>query len=122
MTEVDDTAEPGTARPSWQAAPCPPWCARVHTEEDHPEDRYHQSEPSVVAAVAGRGDDIPVTASLRPVSLAVRAGRYVDGDLTWLVVEPLEQRAPRLVVTAETAGALLLGLQEQLAGLGLPTG
>jgi hypothetical protein len=117
MSGADDTARPATVRPSWQAAPCPPWCAREHTENDHPEDRYHQSEPSIVAAVAGAGDVVPLPSSLRPVSLAVRAGRYADDELTWLVVEPLEARAPRMVLTREAAAALLRGLQEQLTGL-----
>jgi hypothetical protein len=35
-------------RPSWQAEPCPSWCALPHRERDDPEDRYHDSEFSTV--------------------------------------------------------------------------
>ena len=62
------------ARPPWSKQPCPPWCTREHAADDHPEDRYHQSEPSILPVVAGAGDAVPVTTSLRALTLAVRLG------------------------------------------------
>lgn len=102
-------------RPSWLDESCPAWCTREHREEDHPDDHYHQSEATVVPAVAGPGDTVPLTASLTATTLGVRVGRHVGDDLTWLVVEALEAPRPRLVLTAESAGALHRALEAQLA-------
>ena len=112
------TGTPGAdaPRPSWLAGPCPPWCTREHSEDDHPEDRYHQRDPTITAAVAGTGDTVPVPATLHPVVLTVRTGRYTGEGLTWLVVEPLEGR-PYLAITAASARSLVLALQEQLGRL-----
>ncbi|HVK29747.1 MAG TPA: hypothetical protein VM575_15520 [Nocardioides sp.] len=105
------------AQPPWPDAPCPPWCTREHAADDHPEDRYHQSEPTLLPVVAGSGDTVPVTASLRPLTLAVRIGRYADDDRTWLVIEALEAPRPRMVLAAEAARALVRGLLDQLDAL-----
>lgn len=110
-------AGPRAARPAWPGEPCPPWCTREHTAGDHPEDRYHQSEPSILPVVAGSGDTVPVTASLRPLTLAVRLGRHSGDDRTWLVVEALEEPRPRIVLTADAARLLLGALVEQLDAL-----
>ncbi|HWJ08411.1 MAG TPA: hypothetical protein VNS46_03490 [Nocardioides sp.] len=120
MSGGDDDARGAAARaawPSWAGGPCPPWCVREHGEDDHPEDRYHQSEPSILSVVAGTGDTVPVTASLRSLTLAVRTGRYAGEELAWLVVEALEGPQPRLLLTADAARALARGLHEQLAVL-----
>lgn len=100
------------ARASWLGGPCPPWCVREHAETDHPEDRYHQSEPTILAAVAGSGDTVPVDDSLQPLTLVVRVGQYTDGA-PWLLVEHAEGRHPRIVLTPESARALAAALLEQ---------
>lgn len=107
----------GRSAPTWLDEPCPPWCARVHLEEDHPEDRYHQSEPSIFGGVAGAGDQVPLTASLRPLSLGIRLGRHVGDAGVWLAIESLEASHPRLILTEVTAQALLQRLDQQLAHL-----
>lgn len=120
MSGGDDGARAAAtraARPPWLDEPCPPWCTRAHAADDHPEDRYHQSEPSIVPVVAGAADAVPVTTSLRPMTLAVRLGRYVGDDRTWLVIEPLEDVQPRMVLAADGARALLQALGGQLAAL-----
>lgn len=123
MSGGDDGARSAAARaarPPWPEPTCPPWCTRTHTADDHPEDRYHQSEPSILPVVAGTGDTVPVTRSLRALTLAVRVGRYADDDRTWLVVEALDEPQPRLVLAADAARVLLQALGEQLAALDRP--
>lgn len=120
MSGGDDGARAAadrTARPPWPGEPCPPWCTRAHAPDDHPEDRYHQSEASLLPVVAGSGDTVPVTASLRPLTLVVRAGRY-DGGRTWLVIEATEDARPRMALTVDAARALAEALQVQLDALG----
>lgn len=120
MTGRDDGAPAAgarAARPPWLAEPCPPWCTRAHAADDHPEDRYHQSEPSIVPVVAGAADAVPVTTSLRAMTLTVRLGRYAGDERTWLLIEPLEDLRPRMVLAADDARALLQALHGQLAAL-----
>ncbi len=101
-------------RPPWPDGRCPPWCTREHAADDYPEDRYHQSEPALLPVVAGPADTVPVTASLRPLSLVVRAGRHDDDDRTWLVVESAEAARPRIVLTVEGARSLAGALLDQV--------
>jgi hypothetical protein len=104
-------SKPGAA---WQREPCPSWCTRVHDDLDHPEDRYHQSEPSYLPTISSRRPSIPITASLEAVDMLIRICRY-DGDVvTWVAIEALEQPEPRLVLTLESARILGFELAEQL--------
>ncbi len=107
----------GSSSPTWLDEPCPPWCVRDHEEDDHPEDRYHQSEPSLFAAIAGSGDQVPMTASLAPLTLGIHLGRHVGETRAWVVIESLETRHPRMVLTEEAAVALQQQLEHQLARL-----
>ncbi|UKJ65402.1 hypothetical protein H1Q78_08945 [Cellulosimicrobium cellulans] len=59
MTDVLDGTTGGSAvgvsplrRPSWQVDDCPPWCAVVHEESDHPHDRKHVSAEIAVPVAA----------------------------------------------------------------------
>ncbi len=117
MAGADDGVGAGDVPlgPTWLDEPCPRWCTRDHREDDHPEDRYHQGEPSVFTTVAGAGDSVPPGASLRPMSLGVRMGRQIGEERTWLLLEPLEDRHPRVVLSLEAARALVQHLTQQLA-------
>jgi len=117
MTRRDDEPTPSHQReqPTWLREQCPGWCVRVHREDDHPEDRYHQSEGSVLPGVVATHPTIPLTASMEGLDLIIWAGRYVGESDAWLVIEPTERREPRLLVTVETAHGLVKQLAEQLA-------
>lgn len=103
-----------TGVPSWLDERCPRWCTRTHLEDDHPEDRYHQSEATLFAARAGAGDDVPLNATLRSLELCIRTGRYVGERETWIVIEALEAARPRLLVTEQSARDLLHHLGRHL--------
>jgi hypothetical protein len=34
--------------PYWQTTPCPAWCVVPHRDFDHPDDRWHDSEQTVI--------------------------------------------------------------------------
>jgi hypothetical protein len=112
--DSDHPMDDGQSRPTWLTEPCPAWCTRVHLEADHPEDRYHQSTATFIPAIVGVRDTVPVTASLEELDLTVWIGRYVGDIVEWAVVEPVEQRQPRLILSVESARALTRGLAEQL--------
>jgi hypothetical protein len=95
-----------TSTPTWLTETCPSWCVREHHEQDHPDDRYHQSETSFFPAVAAARDTVRVTVSMRGMDLTVWMGQYVGESLTWVVIEPDEARTPRLILSAESAISL----------------
>ncbi|GAA1527942.1 DUF6907 domain-containing protein [Nocardioides humi] len=102
-------------RPTWLLEPCPAWCTREHVEDDHPEDRYHSSEASVVPAIATDEDRLPPSASADAVELIVGMTRPVGELIEWVTIEPSLSRQPRLTLTRESAQRLLDALAEQLA-------
>ncbi|WP_370289681.1 hypothetical protein [Nocardioides sp.] len=92
--------------PTWLSEPCPTWCTREHLDDDHPDDRFHQSEARFVAAIASPAA-VPDPAALASLDLVVRAGRHLGHDLTWIQVSAAEAAHPTLVLSLDSA--LLLG-------------
>jgi hypothetical protein len=115
--DSDHSADAAPARPSWLAEPCPRWCRREHHEQDHAEDRYHQSEATAFPAIVAVEPSVPATASLEALALVVWIGRYAGEFEEWAVIEPVEQREPRMVMTADSAAALARTLTAQLRDL-----
>ncbi|MBF4563300.1 hypothetical protein ITJ43_14290 [Microbacterium sp. VKM Ac-2870] len=82
-------------RPSWLTEPCPSWCQADHQDQDHPDDRYHQSRQvlvSVVAPKSATGGDASAT-----------SGRTFEPDeMTVLALHPVAQvTVPWVVVVGE---------------------
>lgn len=111
----EDGCDP--ARPVWLDEACPTWCTRDHREGDHPEDRYHQSEPSMVPLIASAGTTIDVVESLEAIDMLVLLGCHVGDTCVWLAVEPADRPAPRIVMTAESARSLVHSINDQLQRL-----
>ena len=95
--------------PSWLAEGCPAWCTREHHEDDHPEDRRHQSDGTLIA-VHESTTAIPV-GSARSVEVAAYLDQPVAEGTCWLRVESLDSPGMRLALTVESARSLtgLLG-------------
>ena len=101
--------------PSWLAEGCPAWCTREHHEDDHPEDRRHQSDGTLIA-VHESTTAIPV-GSARSVEVAAYLDQPVAEGTCWLRVESLDSPRMRLALTAESArslAGLLGGLLDRL--------
>lgn len=113
-----ERASPGSrdsSHPSWLDGPCPDWCTRVHRESDHPEDRRHQDDGIVIAAVAG--DVGPETLAVRPRSTELTVRRFLlvgQPDRTWWQIEESEGRSGRLILSEESARALLAALADRI--------
>lgn len=91
-------------------------------EDDHPEDRYHQCEPSYVSTLAAVERTVPVLDSLAATDMLVRLGLYVDDQVGWVAIEATEEPEPRLVLTLQSARLLARSLQDQLDGHDRVTG
>ncbi len=92
-------------RPTWLEEPCPSWCARAHHEDDHPDDRFHQSDGQLVAALAGSGG-APVDERVAPTTIVVRMGRYAGAARSWIDLAAADPGLPHLVMSVETARAV----------------
>ncbi|HEY3530618.1 MAG TPA: hypothetical protein VGK78_15840 [Nocardioides sp.] len=91
---------------------CPGWCARRHLQEDHPEDRLHQSPP--IHAVLMTGPSwLPHDAAHRASPVVARLVQHTDSSEAWLEVTSEEDGAVRLAVTPES-GRRLVALLDSL--------
>ncbi|WP_300682806.1 hypothetical protein [Nocardioides sp.] len=122
MSDTFATPSPGdhaAPRPSWQHEPCPRWCTRVHHEQDHPEDRIHQSEADLLGVLLAAPPVPHQPRSWASAELVVRLGRHVGDPTTWVAIETTEGPAPRVVLPVDSARLLRrhLGRQLQLADL-----
>lgn len=100
--------------PSWLHESGPRWCVRTHAEDDHEEDRFHQSEPALVPLVASRADSARYTEGFESFDITIRVGRYAGDTATWVAVERLDLEGRRLVLTTESARALAQAVDDQL--------
>ena len=116
MTDHRASHEPHEpSQPSWLHEPCPAWCTREHREDDHPEDRVHQDDGVVIAAVLGDAHPTTLAVSGRPTELVVQRYRPIPRRTpTWLRIEEPEggSRTP-LLLTDETAVRLRRALPEE---------
>jgi hypothetical protein len=101
------------ARPSWLAEACPPWCTREHLENDHPEDRRHQSVGSVVS-VELTATEIPADAA-RSVELAAYLDQPVGQPRCWLRLESTDPLWLRIAMTTDSAPEAIEALTDELA-------
>jgi hypothetical protein len=89
------------AGPTWLGETCPAWCTREHREDDHPEDRRHQSTARIIAV------DVPTAAIPGETTQAVEVAVYLDQPVAqpvrWLRVESVDSSRVRMVLTAESA-------------------
>lgn len=88
---MEGREHPGGAHPSWLRERCPDWCTRVHLEDDHPEDRIHQDDGVVMAAVVARVEPPSHLADPRPAEILIRRWRPVGSPQhTWVTIGDTE--------------------------------
>jgi hypothetical protein len=74
-----------TNRPSWATAPCPAWCEAEHDEDDHPDDREHESKHHDVPGVV-RVDESAGTCQGEAATLDVVRHQHVGDHEQWVFV------------------------------------
>lgn len=107
------------SRPSWQTEACPPWCVVDHREDDHPDDRVHDSASRHISALlhpsqrlAREGDGSEVSELL--VVTSRRAGDEVD----WTYIGEPDRSRQYLNLSRESARRLASALTRHLDALG----
>jgi hypothetical protein len=97
--------------------PCPPWCGRRHTQDDHFEDQLHQSPPRYAVLVTRRSLLAPDDVSEQDSPVVARLVQHPGSPLVWLEVAGEEDARIRLAVTVESARRLVAVLEALLAQL-----
>ena len=92
-------------QPIWQTDACPPWCARLHLDTDHPEDRLHQSVPVIVPAL-GRRSLLPEDRPERTEIEVMMAARMNGGSPPWILMG--EGEGPALLIIDDTTARRLI--------------
>lgn len=101
--------------PDWLTEPCPAWCRRTHSPDDHPEDRRHQGAAEVILVRTSRGATPGL--DVETSELVVHADRPVGDAETWIRIESTEEPDVRLAITQPSAQALLRALRATLLDL-----
>ena len=107
--------------PSWLVESCPSWCVVVHREDDHLDDRKHESTvndvPGVIrrcvhqATPVGALEDVdhPRTESVA-VDVYVERYRRVGESQDWVVLGTADECLEMSWETAQRVGEVLCGL------------
>ena len=116
------TVESEQPRASWQSEPCPAWCTRRHADDDHPDDRYHDSAPTQVPAILLERDAAagPGRWSSAAGEITIITSRYVDGGDTITVIGREDLPDRQLSLTPEGAARLAEAIARHVALLELP--
>ncbi|MFT3871687.1 MAG: hypothetical protein QM714_03435 [Nocardioides sp.] len=96
---------------AWPPEHCPPWCARPHSRDDHPEDRLHRSE-AVIFPVVTTGDFLSIDRHTGEAQVFITQG--VRGDV-WVSVLDSDTPAVQLNLTLDSAIGLETALRQSLA-------
>jgi hypothetical protein len=110
------------ARAVWQSEPCPPWCSGEHHDDDHPDDRYHDS-PSVQVPVtvmerdhaAGPGRWIPL-----PGEITIITSQHADTGEMVTFIGRADRRDQQLHLTPDGAARLAREIVQHLATINRP--
>jgi hypothetical protein len=101
---------------TWQSEPCPSWCARVHHDDDHPDDRYHDSTQLQVPSIlmerdldAGPGQWVSV-----PEDLTIVSSRYDSADDIITFIGRADRHDQHLQLSPETARRLAQSILDHL--------
>lgn len=107
------------SRASWQTEPCPSWCVREHQDDDHPDDRYHDSDTTVVSAVMADRDRGGGSGSWthETAELAIVTSRYDDSTQLITFIGRDDRPDQHLIMTPESAGRLAQALTRHLSSM-----
>lgn len=107
------------ARAIWQSEPCPPWCTVVHRDDDHPDDRYHDSAALQVPAIVLERDREagPGRWVREPAEITIVTSRHADTVDVVTLIGRDDRLDQQLSLTPEGAARLADAILQHLASL-----
>lgn len=99
-----------------RSEPCPPWCIREHHDDDHPDDRYHDSAATRVPVIFAERDHQAGPGRWAHVrgEISIITSRYVGSADVVVFIGREEQPDRQLNLTVEGAARLAEGIQRHL--------
>lgn len=106
-------------RASWQSEPCPAWCVRHHQDDDHPDDRYHDSGTTEVPTLFAARDHAagPGRWAMDSGEIMIITSRHVDSTETITFVGRDDRLGQALTMTPDSAARLAEALTRHVAAL-----
>lgn len=97
-------------KPTWQTDECPTWCVTEHRENDHPQDRFHDSHGIYLPAILGIPDETQADPAPEAVELLVVRSRRCGTNEDWVFIGEPDRPRQRLLLSAESAARLITAL------------
>lgn len=105
---------PSDGRPTWLEEKCPEWCTRMHLEDDHPEDRYHQDDGTIVPSIVAVLECRTMRRVAHPEELVIQRSQWPSDPQVWVSVTAMESSTPSLTVAVDCIPLLLAALRARL--------
>ncbi len=105
---------PSDGRPSWLEEECPAWCTRAHHEDDHPEDRYHQDDGTIVPSIVAVLECRTMRRVAHPEELVIQRSQWPNDPQVWVSVTATESSTHSLTVAIDCVPLLLTALRAGL--------
>jgi hypothetical protein len=111
------------ARSGWTFESCPRWCTRQHDDDDHPDDRYHDSAPTTTPTIFLQRDHEAGPGRWRHEAgeITIISSRHADTDETITFIGRDDRFDQQLHLTPEGAARLADAIVRHLAQLQEPT-
>lgn len=106
-------------RAGWQTEPCPSWCIREHHDDDHPDDRYHDSIATEVPTLFAARDHAagPGQWAMDSGDLMIITSRHVDSTEVITFVGRDDRLGQALTMTPDSAARLAEALTQHVAAI-----
>lgn len=103
----------------WQTKPCPPWCAREHRDNDHPDDRFHDSARTVVPTIFAQPDRVAARGRwiLESDDLTIVTSQHEKNATAITFIGREDRVGQELMMAPESAARLAESLLAHLATL-----
>lgn len=103
-------------RAAWQSEPCPAWCTQQHRDDDHPEDRFHDSVATRVPMVFAERDHEagPGRWAHTPGEISIVTSRHAETSDVVVFIGRDEHPGQELSLTPEGAARLAVAIARHL--------
>lgn len=108
------------ARAIWQTEPCPPWCTQDHRDDDHPDDRYHDSAVTRVPVILIERDHAagPGRWEREAGEITIVTSRHADTAEVVTFIGRDDGPGQQLTLTPEGAARLAAAIARHVAETG----
>lgn len=103
-------------RESWRSEACPSWCVKDHHDDDHPDDRFHDSAATRVPVIFAERDHEagPGRWAHVPGEISIITSQHVESSEVVVFIGREDHVDQRLNLSVEGAARLAEGIERHL--------